>query len=389
MLNVELFENRITPVIPGYDGAIITELRSDFDHDGYLDPVSTPTEAAGPRVTVSSGRTGVILADFFAYEIEYRGSINVVSADIDGDGSIEIVTGTGLGGGPAVKVFSDKGVPKAAWFAFESTFRGGVRVGAANGIIATTPSVGGGPVIRAFDEFGAERFSVLVGDSALRNGLSVAVDLDKIWIGGDSLTRFSYEGELLDQFDPLPASNEIPQSVLSFWASRDATPIVPATTLEGLRQQVASYGVITSEASRPLNDFELRSIISSVALLPDSLRSNVKLKVLAGKSILEFPELKFAAGFRTPDGRDYDGVAGVYNPADGFAYVVVGAGAKAYNGSVNVVLHELGHQFDGGRSIAAPWNNDIEMFAEGFARYLVGAPVSENQAFFYKDFIND
>ncbi|MFN7977834.1 MAG: SdrD B-like domain-containing protein [Vicinamibacterales bacterium] len=52
----------------------------------------------------------------------------VAAGNLDGAGVDEIVTGTGLGETPQVRVFSSAGAPLASFYAFDRTFRGGVRV---------------------------------------------------------------------------------------------------------------------------------------------------------------------------------------------------------------------------------------------------------------------
>jgi uncharacterized repeat protein (TIGR01451 family) len=71
-----------------------------------------------------------------------------------------IVTGTGPGGGPHVKAFNAQtGALLRSFFAYDSTFAGGVRVafGDVNGDgvpdIITSPGAGGGPHVKAFDGF--------------------------------------------------------------------------------------------------------------------------------------------------------------------------------------------------------------------------------------------
>jgi hypothetical protein len=104
----------------------------------------------------------------------------VAAGDTDGDGRDEIVVGAGPGGGPHVRTFTfDPTVrqfiqipgPLGSFFAYLPTFAGGVRVavddldndGTADLVTAAGP--GGGPHVRAFDSVsGAERLSLFAYD---------------------------------------------------------------------------------------------------------------------------------------------------------------------------------------------------------------------------------
>lgn len=66
--------------------------------------------------------------DFFAYDGNFRGGVSIALGDIDGDGQQEIVTGAGPGGGPHVRAFEEDGREIANFFPFDSNFRGGVDV---------------------------------------------------------------------------------------------------------------------------------------------------------------------------------------------------------------------------------------------------------------------
>lgn len=82
---------------------------------------------------------GDVLSSFLAYPIRFRGGVNVATADLDGDGRDEIITGAGPGGGPNVRTFDFAGNIIASFDGYESTFRGGVDV---DGFDATTESAG-------------------------------------------------------------------------------------------------------------------------------------------------------------------------------------------------------------------------------------------------------
>lgn len=66
---------------------------------------------------------------FFAYDSTFRGGVNVAMGDLDGDGRAEIITGPGAGGSPEIKVFNAKTLSlKADFFAFSATSKSGVGV---------------------------------------------------------------------------------------------------------------------------------------------------------------------------------------------------------------------------------------------------------------------
>ncbi len=69
-------------------------------------------------------------SQFFAYNKNFRGGVNITAGDIDGDGKDEIITGAGPGGGPHVRIFSWSGVLKSAFYALAPNFAGGINVSA-------------------------------------------------------------------------------------------------------------------------------------------------------------------------------------------------------------------------------------------------------------------
>lgn len=132
----------------------------DLDGDGKAEVITAPGVTGGPAVqtyafipaTGTLQQTGGILA----FTPSFRGGMYVAAGDVNGDGKAEIVTGAGAGGGPAVGVFTGSGSQLASFFAYATSFQGGVRVSAADltgdGVadVITAPGPGGGAQVNIY-----------------------------------------------------------------------------------------------------------------------------------------------------------------------------------------------------------------------------------------------
>ena len=99
--------------------------------------------------------------EFLAYDSGFRGGVFVAAANLAGDDGVdEIVTGADAGGGPHVRVFGKPGVVRLGFMAYPTGFRGGVRVASGDvdgdgfNDIITAPGPGGGPHVKVFDRSG-------------------------------------------------------------------------------------------------------------------------------------------------------------------------------------------------------------------------------------------
>jgi hypothetical protein len=134
----------------------------DINGDGLADIICGAGPGGGPNITVFSGLDGSLLGSFFAFPSTFTGGVNVAAASITDSSTTDIIAGAGPGGGPEVSIFQGADFqPVQSYFAYGSTFRGGVRVSAGDPggqtYITTTPGSGGGPEVN--------EFSVAVSDS--------------------------------------------------------------------------------------------------------------------------------------------------------------------------------------------------------------------------------
>ncbi|MFN6050171.1 MAG: FG-GAP repeat domain-containing protein, partial [Planctomycetia bacterium] len=149
--------NGVAVPFPNFMGQIRVAA-GDFNNDGRSEIVAGAGPGGGPAVTILDSQTGAPRAAFFAYDQSFTGGIYVAVKDINNDGIADIITGAGSGGGPHVKVFNGVNLQEMrSFFAYTETFTGGVSVATAdiNGDniqdIVTGAGPGGGPHVKVFD----------------------------------------------------------------------------------------------------------------------------------------------------------------------------------------------------------------------------------------------
>lgn len=154
----------------------------DFNNDGILDIVTGAGPGGAPHVKIFDGASNTIISQWYAYPLSFTGGVYVAAGDIGSDGTIEVVTGAGLGGAPVVAVWNPyNGALISQFYAYSEDFFGGVRVGINDGNsdgiadIITGAGFGGGPQVNVFS-FPALTllFSFYSGDPANTGGVFVS-----------------------------------------------------------------------------------------------------------------------------------------------------------------------------------------------------------------------
>lgn len=145
---------------------------------------------AGPHVRVFNGDGPHEKFGFYAYSRDFTGGVRVAVGDVTGDGTPDVITAAGPGGGPHVRVFDGitaEQVPGAigSFYAYDPAFTGGVFVTAADfngdGLadIVTGADAGGGPHVRVFSGRDGTELVGFFDDSKAGGGVRVATgDID-------------------------------------------------------------------------------------------------------------------------------------------------------------------------------------------------------------------
>lgn len=142
------------PYAPGFTGGVRVAT-GDVNNDGTLDIITSPGPGGGPHVRSYSGRDNSHIRDFVAYHPDFTGGVFIASGDFNNDGYADIVTSPDAGGGPHVKILSGRdGSLLQEFNAYHPNFSGGVRVAVGNDNgdripdIITSPGPTGGPHVR-------------------------------------------------------------------------------------------------------------------------------------------------------------------------------------------------------------------------------------------------
>jgi len=173
------------PYTEDYDLGINLSV-GDIEGDGSVEIVTGTEYGAGPQLRIFNKDGVLIHPGFFAYDTAFRGGVHVALGDVNNDGNLEIIAGAGRSGGPHLRIFNKDGVLiNPGFFAYNSAFRGGIYVatgdvdGDGETEIITGAGPGGGPHVRVFDQNGNLENEFFTGAISDTSGIKITVaDID-------------------------------------------------------------------------------------------------------------------------------------------------------------------------------------------------------------------
>lgn len=314
-LSLEAIEDRITPSGTPAGGLYLAV--GNVLPTGEQEVITGAGFGGGPQVSVFDANQTSRLSTFFAYEPEFRGGVQVASGDLTGNGLDEIVTGSGIGGGPVVAAFDGNGQELFRFFAYEPEFRGGVQVavgdvtGDGRQEIITGAAVGGGPVVAVFDHQGRELFRFFAYEPEFRGGVFVAAAdvtgdgraeiITGSGIGGGPVVKlFSGQGNQLNSFFAFDSAFRGGVIVAAGNTTGDQVAEIWTSPADGGGPHVRAFDGITSEELASFFAYEGETVGGIFMALGD-LNGNGRADLLTSSTAAEFEQTP--AVFEEPIGR--------------------------------------------------------------------------------------
>lgn len=156
----------------------------DLDGDGIDEIVTAPANGLEADIRIFNAQ-GKFISHFLAYPATFRGGVNLAVADTDKNGKSEIITVPSQGYSAEVKIFTPQGRLQKMFLAYPPSFKGGATVAVGDVMgdgaveIVTGTGKGGIPQVKVFSTVGKALSSFVVGSPKEATGLRVAlVDMD-------------------------------------------------------------------------------------------------------------------------------------------------------------------------------------------------------------------
>jgi lipoprotein-anchoring transpeptidase ErfK/SrfK len=166
----------------GYDGKIVVAA-GDLNGDGRDEIITSTGEGGGPFVRIFDGFGKLLYGSgFFAYDKEYRRGTNIAAGDINGDGRDEIVVSVVADNTMVLRAFNGYGEQQmtpiervVSALAEPAPIAVADITGDTKAEIIAGASFNQKPLVTALQSDGTALFSVNAFEDAMRDGVSVAV----------------------------------------------------------------------------------------------------------------------------------------------------------------------------------------------------------------------
>ncbi len=240
--------------------ALIESVASaDLGKDGTDEIIIGAGEDQDAKVFIYR-QDGSMITSFLAYNLGYRGGVNIAACDVDGDGVKDIVTGAAWNGGPHIKIFDNMGKEKSSGFmAFDQTFTGGINVTCGdidnNGVseIIVGAGLGGGPNVKIFSKDGKLKVNKFVDDAKKNTGAKVLFRDGVIYT------------QSMDETLPMISLWKYDSTTSSIVSVPNVASINPFTTIN-VNKNGINVGLVTADVAVKMNsDRSAKSILIDIS----------------------------------------------------------------------------------------------------------------------------
>jgi len=155
---------------------------ADLDDDGTSEIIVGPASAGLGQVKIFEA-SGRLKKQFYIAARNWRGGFSVAAGDLEGRGTKQIIVGYGAGHEPQIRIFNNAGRLLGAFLAYEKNFRGGVNVAVANldgrkdfsrAEIIVAPGPGREPLLKVFDNRAKLKRQFLAYNKNWKGGVKIA-----------------------------------------------------------------------------------------------------------------------------------------------------------------------------------------------------------------------
>ncbi len=152
---------------------------ADLYNDGVPEIITSTEKGGGPHINIFNNE-GEKYFGFFAFDSELSGGVNVTAGDVNGDGQKEIIAGAGYGMEPKIRIFDNYTNLLTEFSVYEHGFTGGVNVLAADlnndgtDEIIVAPAIDKEPLVRIYNFKGEPQTEFLAYPAAFWGGVNLA-----------------------------------------------------------------------------------------------------------------------------------------------------------------------------------------------------------------------